>query len=316
MVSETLTQETESNNAFNPYVLMHKIFQAIENPKRGTVLLTVGFGELQDSNTLDALVPLVTHLTGTKWTNAQFNKQIRTLEDLNLVKLVKDPMLGKEEVSYHSLTLLGHLGVFYLYAIHEENVLSLDRAKLEPIFMNQSISNLIRFLSRSVYQKLPVFNRMSKQIHKKSDITKLRGKFLLSWEFPSVFSDTSGLSLKIFEELILDHLSLKTGVSKKTLMEVLGESRITSRLNKLIDQDIVISQKIGKDIYYYLTIKAMYLLVPITLMIYLITNLSNQVFEPKDFFNNFLDEPSEHILIRNSQLFLRNLMLFEDEASS
>ena len=308
MASSKAQSESEANIEINPYTVMHGIFKSIENPKRGVVLLAIGFGELHDYNTLDALIPLTSHLSGTEWTNATFNRQVKTLIEENLVKKIEDSMLGKEEVSYHSLTLLGQIALLYLFIIHEPEKFAFDKAKLEPIFTSQSISQLIRFLSRNIFTVQSVFKKMQTQVRKKDDLKKIRGKFLLGWEFPSIFSDKDGNSLKIFEELLIDHLSLKKGLNKNELQDRLGESRITTRLNKFVEQEFVYSYKMGKDFYYSLSLKGNFLLIPFTMMIYIISNINTQSFDPQDYFTTYYDDSGIDILLRNSQSFLRNLL--------
>jgi hypothetical protein len=307
MASST-QNEIGVNVEINPYAVMHGIFRSIENPKRGAVLLAIGFGELHDYSTLDALIPLTSHLSGTEWTNAAFNRQVKTLIEENLVKKLEDSMLGKEEVSFHSLTLLGQIALLYLFIVHEPEKFDFDKAKLEPIFLSQSISQLIRFLSRNIFSIQNSFKKMQTQVRKKDDLKKIRGKFLLGWDFPSIFGDKEGISLKIFEELLLDHLSLKKGLNKNEIQDSLGESRITARLNKFIEQECVYSYKLGKEIYYTLSLKGNYLLIPFTMMIYIISNINTQSFDPQDYFTTYYDDSGIDILLRNSQSFLRNLL--------
>src|SRR3989304_9137126 len=128
---DAIEETVISSASDSPWEKLVNLFRVIENQKRALVLFAIGVGELSDRNTLNELIPIINHLGGSEWSNSQFKKHVQVLESQQLVIKSEDAMLGTEEVSYHALSLLGHVSLLYLYLLHEPEEFSVDKTRLE-----------------------------------------------------------------------------------------------------------------------------------------------------------------------------------------
>lgn len=309
-IDENLSESSTASSDFdqNPYIKMLEIFRTIENKKKGLVLISAGLAELIDQNTINALITIVQLLSGEEWTNVQLRRQLNSLVEQNLIIRSEDSMLGTEDVSFYALTLIGHIAICYLFLLHEPENFIIEKSHLEPIFVSQSISQLVMFLSRYIFDKQIVLNKLYQNMLKKGNLEKIKGRYVLDWPFSSLFGDKDGTTLQLYEELLLEFLNLKKGVTKNELQERLENTRLTSKLNKLAELNVLSPEPWGKEAVFNIGRRGLYLLVPFVLLIYSVCNVEEQIFSPKHFFKSFVDAAGEDILIRNAQEFMFKLL--------
>ncbi|MFX1513602.1 MAG: hypothetical protein ACFFCQ_13545 [Promethearchaeota archaeon] len=285
---------------------LQDVFTVLENSNRAKILLATYLAGKTDMNSAKDIGTICGVLYGEELSAASLTSNLNRLDAIGLILKEKEVMVGSVATNFHSMTDLGRIGLLYLFLTTMSPILIQDEEKLIKLIQNQDFRQVINYLLKESYEiNKSIRKFITKSIQTKKEKIPLIKIEPLTLEPPRIFAGKNPLRLKIFEELIWDHLDVGAGLSLNDFLCRLNvSSRITSHLKALLPLLEEINE--GKQKYYRLSRRGLLALVPFSWL------LASTIGDSRAEIGTFLAAPHVNdnplsTLVRNSLNFFSKM---------